>query len=76
MGVPLDEKYTHRDWISTFGPRGVANAADINARLGLLASAGKPNTMGVPYGTEVDTGDVTGGGVSVGSGIGEPPSGA
>ena len=76
MGVPLGETYTHRDWISTFGPRGVANAADINARLGLLASAGKPNTMGVPYGTEVDTGDVTGGGISVGSGIGEPPSGA
>jgi hypothetical protein len=70
MGVPLGQTYTSDDWISTFGPKGVANAADINARIGMLqdeffssddpASSG---TSGVSIG-------------SVGSGIGEPPSGA
>lgn len=69
MGVPLGEKYTSDDWISTFGPRGVANAADINARIGMLQdeffSSDDPASSG--------TSGVSSG--SVGPGGMEPPSG-
>ena len=71
MGVPLGETYTSDDWISTFGPRGVANAADINARIGMLQdeffSSDDPASGG--------TSGVSSGSVGPG-GMGEPPSGS
>jgi|TARA_R110000824_G_scaffold52165_2_gene144935 hypothetical protein len=71
MGVPLGQTYTSDDWIGAFGPRGIANAADINARIGMLQDEFFSSDDPASGGTS---------GVSVGSvgpgGIGEPPSGS